>query len=245
MIDTIRTYALVYALGITLTGCFGDAKLARVSSDYAANIKSVGVVSLLSPGVNISHLGTSALESHFATVIPADWNSDRLVYDALIPRFQRKGYTVRELPRSPVLASARESDWRAPSGDNSVAEAVYALGESAGLDMVVVVQAQVSEDFVTGTNQKVRGYGLQQAFDTGPFLYATLLVEAYDIKKRFRVARAEANQVQPAAAGLWDPHYASARGTVTVSDARGAALSAALDKLVRETLGIAMQEAAL
>ena len=241
-----RPSRILIALGLCclLGGCFLNTNQARVTSDYAANVKTVGIISLLNTNPKINYLSTSAMDSRFSSAVVKGWNSDNLVYALLVPRMQRKGYTVRTLSRSGALAEAQASDWRSPLG-NSVADAVYAAGEARGLDMVVVVQAQVREDFVTDTNQKVRAFGLQKAFDTEAFVYASIFVEAYDIKRRFAVGRAEGNQVEPADAGLWNSAFETHKGEVALSGGHGQALADQLTRVLTNAIGVATQEAGL
>lgn len=232
------------ALTAVIAGCFGNSAKSRVTSDYVATVKNVGVISLLSPGVNISHLAPSAQESAFSTVELAGWNTDRIAFDATVSRLKRKGFNVRPLARNAVMNKARSSDWRQPLVD-SVAEEAYAMGAANGLDVVVVVQAQVDEDFVTKTNQRIRGFGLQQAFDTGPYLYATILVEAYDIKNRFAVGRATGRLSEEAPAELWRPSFEQRGQPAQLSPALQAALAEPLGTLLHTAIGIAAQEAGL
>lgn len=233
------------ALSLSLSACiFGGASQVRVTSDYTTQVKNVGVVSLLGPQPNVSRLDTSAYESNFGFAALPGWQVDALVEQVMVPRLQRKGFTVRMLPAEGPLAEAKATDWRAPIGE-SVAEHVYALGAAQGLDMVVVVQAQVGEDFVTDTNQNVRGYGIQRAFDTEPFTYASLYVEAYDIERRFAVGRAEGQIVEAAEAGAWLPAYDSIKGTVMVDGPAATTLRTQLTNLMTAAIGVATQEAGL
>lgn len=245
-VKTLRCLTLTAALlcVLSLSACLNNTAQSRINSDYAATVKNVGVVSLLDPKLNISYLGTSAQESVQNKVAPSGWNADRVALEVVVPRLKRTGYVTRPLARNAAMEKARNSDWRSPLAD-SVAAAAYALGEANQLDMVVVVQGQVDEDFVTDTNQKVRGYGLQQAFDSEPFIYATVFVEAYDIKKRFAVGRAGGHLVEPAPAGLWDPAFATRGQAPTLSEAQRAAIAEPVEQVLRTAIGIAAQEAGL
>jgi hypothetical protein len=231
-------------LCLPLCGCFLATSDSRITSEYANTVKTVGVVSLLASNPKISFLSTSAMDSRFSSAVLEGWNSDALVHATLLPRLERKGYTVRAMTRNSELAAAQAEDWRAPQGD-SVAEAIYAAGAAGNFDMVVVVQAQVREDFVTDTNQKVRAFGLQKAFDTEPFLYTTVYVEAYEIKRRFVVGRAEGNQIAAAPAGLWNPIFETTADEYPLTGSGAQILVDALAAQLTTAVGVAAQEAGL
>lgn len=240
MIQRLCTLAGV----LLLSACLGSTTDVRVTSEYAQQVKRIGVVSLLHRQPHVSALESSALESHFGDAELAGWDVDRLVRDLVVPRLERKGFTVQVLGADGALAAARAEDWRAPEA-KPVAEAAYAAGSAAGVDTVVVIQPMVSSDFVTATNQKVRGYGIQRAFDTDAFVYATLSVEAYDVKRRFVVGRAEGRQVEAAAADAWIAPYDAIDGPVAVSGAAADALRTQLTRVLGITIGVGMQEVGL
>jgi hypothetical protein len=241
-----RPFLRAVALSVTvlLAGCFGSTTQVRVTSEYTQQVKTVGVVSLLHPWPHVSHLKSSAMESEFGDAVLAGWNAEALVRQHVVPRLQRKGFTVTMLEARGALAAARDSDWRAPEAD-SIAEAAYAAGAAAGVDTLIVVQPELSADFVTDTNQKVRGYGIQRAFDSEPFVYAALFVEAYDIKRRFVVGRAEGRLAEPAAAGAWIAPYDTIDGRLEVDGAAATALGEQLARLLGNTVGAGLQEVGL
>lgn len=227
-----------------LGACFLSNQNTRVTSDYVDLVKNVGVISLVRAQPNISHLSTSAMESAFASAQVAGWQSDVIVYDAIESRLRRKGFTVRRLAPNAALQAARSSDWRSPTGD-SVAADIYALGASAGFDMVVVVQDAVDDDFVTDTNQRVRGYGVQKAFDTEAFLYAAIYVQAFDIGKQFVVGGAGGRQVEAAPAGAWSPAFEQTKGVIDPGRSWADSVAAPLANLLRNAVAIAATEAGL
>lgn len=235
---------VLFAVLLLLCGCFGGGAQPRVTSDYASQVKRVGVVNLIGANPHVSHLTSSALESHFGQLRLADWDIDRLAYALLVPRLERKGYQVSILPRSGELARAQATDWLASESAN-VTEAIYAAGSAAGLDLIIVIQPAIATDFVTQTTQKVRGYGLQQAFDGEARVYATIQATAYDIERRFAVGRATAQQAVPANAGIWRDDFTLIRGELALDGNAGAALQAQLETLLTATIGSALQEAGL
>lgn len=237
-----RIYLLTPLL--VLAGCLSGATHPRVTSDYAAQVKDVGILSLLAAQPNVSYLGPSALESRFGTARIDAWDSDGIVASRLLPRLERKGYTVHPLPRTGALAAAQQADWRPPI-DQDLAAAVYDVGATAGLDVVVVVEAELAEDFVSGTNQKIRGYGVQRAFDTEPRVYAAIQVTVYDIENRFVAGRASGRQFAAAATATWQPAFESIDGVTDVDEATAAALATQLEPLLGTAIGSASQEAGL
>ena len=238
-----RVILLAFAC-TSLSACFLNTKSTRVTGDYLATKKNVGVISLLPPHVNISYLSTSAMDSRFSDAQLANWNTDDLVREILEPRLRRKGFTVRTLGRTDALEELARSDWRSPGVDSAAAD-VYAIGQSAGLDMVVVVQAYVSEDFVTNTNQKIRGFGLQKAWDTEAFVYGTIYVEVYDTRKNFLAGQASGQQVAAAGEGLWSTEFESNKGFIAVSGERAAQLGTEIRTVLSNAIGVAAQEVGL
>jgi hypothetical protein len=235
---------VLFAALALLCGCFAGGAQPRVTSDYAAQVKRVGVISLLGSNPHVSHLAASALESHFGSLRIADWDIDRLAYALLVPRLERKGYQVSILPRTGDLAQAQATDWL-EAQSASVSEAVYTAGAAAGLDLIIVIQPAIATDFVTRTNQKIRGYGLQQAFDGQAFVYATIQATAHDIARRVTVGRATAQQAVPAAAGIWQPDFMLIRGERALEGDAATVLQAQLEAVLTATIGSAVQEAGL
>ncbi len=240
---TLRLLSIAPLLTL-LSACLLNTQDVRVTAEHKTQIERVGVVSLLPPDANVSALGSSALESHFGRVAIDGWDPERIAAAVLLPRFERQGFTASMLPVQGALARARASDWRAPLAD-SIAEAAYAAGAEAGVDMIVVVQPQVGEDFVTDTNQNVRGYGIQRAFDTEAFVYAAVVVEAFDVDRRFVIGRAEGRQKAAAADAAWRADFSTIAGSVHADGAAAAALAGQLETLLRTSIGIAAQEAGL
>ncbi len=235
---------LALALVMALGGCFLNTNSARVTTDYLATRKNVGVISLLTPHANVSYLGTSAMDSRFSTALMTGWDTDALVWELMEPRLRRKGFTVQRLPRNSALEELARTDWRAPGTDSAEAE-IYAIGQSAGLDMIVVVQAYVSEDFVTHTNQKIRGFGLQKAWDTDAFVYGTIYVEVYDTSRNFVAGQASGQQVVAAAEGLWSNKFESNKGPRAVSGDQAEQFKAQLKTILSNAIGVAAQEVGL
>ena len=100
-----RLCALAFVL--LLAGCLGSTTQVRVTSEYTQQVKTVGVVSLLHPWPHVSHLKSSAMESAFGDAELAGWSADALVQRLVVPRLERKGFTVRMLTPSGALAAAR------------------------------------------------------------------------------------------------------------------------------------------
>ncbi len=235
--------AIVF-VNVVVVGCVMDSSKARVTSEYAVSVKNVGVMSLLDPTPNLSYLRASAQESHFAELGVLGWNADALALDALQGRLQRKGFNVVAVTPDTRVREAYGTDWGFPASE-PLHTALYDLGQSLNLDMIVVVCRQINADLVTGTNQNIRGYGLQRAFDTGPYAYATVFVEALDVRKRFAVGGATGEQHAAIAPELWQVEFESGRGLLSVKSTNQVAVHDTLEKLLTSAIGIAIQEAGL
>jgi hypothetical protein len=229
---------------LVLAACFANTGVARVTADYAATVRKVGLVSLIDAQPNLSHLTSSAMESTFALAALPGWDADALVRTVAGQRLGRKGYEVVHLPADDALRALYDSDRGYPRTER-IHEAVYALGAAHGLDMIVLVCRQVGADEVTGTNQMIRGYGLQRAFDGAPKAYALVYVEAVDTRKRFVVGKAAALQQAPLSMAAWQPGFESARGTVPVDPAHREEVAGLLRKVLSEAIAVAAQEAGI
>jgi len=91
---------VLFASLALLCGCLVGGAQPRVASGYAAQVQRVGATNLLSLDSHVSHLTSSALESHLDSLRLADWDIDSLVYARLVPGFERKGYQVSILLRT-------------------------------------------------------------------------------------------------------------------------------------------------
>jgi hypothetical protein len=230
---------------LTLTavsGCLSSGHTTRLTADYAAGVRKVGVMSLLDSKANVSHLGPSAKESAFAELALSGWEPHALVNAALTERLQRRGFTVSAVEPNEIVLEALGDDWGVPDG-LQLRAALYALAADLHLDMLVVASRQVSPDVVTGTNQKIRGYGIQRAFDGGPYAYAVIFVQALDVAGRFAAGAATGVQISALPAELWPKDFAGAASDVPVTGA--SAVRDILTDLVTTSLGVAAREAGL
>ncbi len=231
-------------LSLLLTGCptMGGNNVARVTTDYAATVKKVGLLSLVDDKINISYLTASAQESFFSRAILPGWNIDAEVTGIMTPKLKRKGFEVIPIPRNEELLGLYDSDFSYAKTER-IHEQLAGIAQQLGLDLVIVVARQVDSDHVTKTNQKIRGYGLQKAFDSGAFAYGSIYVEAYDTRKFFVVGQATGFQSAPLPEGLWQSAFESAKGTVTIPDEIHDAVLKVLRKVVGDAVAIAAQEA--
>lgn len=235
-------YRLLMLLGCALlAGCLLNPKETRVTADHAATFKRVGLVSLLAPRPNVSFLSTSAQESSFAQGVIDGWNPDRIVRERVGSRLRHKGLEVVMLETTDALRAAQGSGWTHPQAD-AVNALLYDIGAERSLDMIVVVYPQLSEDYVTKTNQNIHGYGIQQAFDTGPFAYASVYLQAVDLKRRFVAGKAEGRMSAALDASLWREQYSKRAKAVRIPAGDDARIVAALDELLGNALGVATQE---
>lgn len=225
-----------------LGGCLLNANESRVSADHAATIKRVGVLSLLETTPAVNYLSTSAQESSFASAMLDGWQPARIVHERVGSRLRSRGFEVVTMTPSPELREVHDPGAVYPQTD-AVNALLYEEGERLGVDMVVIAYPQVSEDFVTGTNQNVRGYGIQRAFDTGPFAYANVYLEAIDVKRRFVAAKSQARQSRALDPAMWQSAWEARAKRAAVPPGQHAAFVTVLTEQLGTALGVATQEA--
>lgn len=242
MIPTLRLLLLT-VLTLLLAGCptLGGNSVARVSGDYAASVKKAGLLSLLDDRIYVSYLTTSAQESFFSQATLGGWDIDQQVMKTVGAKLQRRGMTVVPIARTAALMKAYDSDFGYARTERIHAE-LDALGAELGLDMVVLVARNNDSDRVTHTVQNIRGYGLQKAFDTGPFAYATIYVEAYDTRQHFVVGRASGFQSAPLPPELWQPSFETSKGDISLPASIHDGVGQVLRKVLYDAIAIAAQE---
>ena len=236
--------AVLFTLSLLLGGCLniGGNNVARVTTDYAATVKKVGLLSLVDDQINISYLTSSAQESFFSRASVPGWDIDAQVTATLTPNMKRKGFDVVPIPRSDSLLKLYDSDFGYARTER-IHEQLATIAKDLGLDMVVVVARNVDEDRVTKTNQKIRGYGLQKAFDTSAFVYGSIYVEAYDTRKFFVVGKATGFQVAPLPDALWHGSFETSKGAITLPADVTDEILKLMKKVVGDAIAIAAQEA--
>ena len=239
----MRIVAVLF-LSVLLCGCptVGSNNVARVTTDYAATVKKVGLLSLVDDQINISYLTASAQESFFSRATLANWNIDAQVTGIMMPKLKRKGFEVIAIPRNKQLLSVYDSDFSYAKTER-IHEQLASIAKDLGLDLVIVVARHVDIDHVTKTNQKIRGYGLQKAFDSAAFAYASIYVEAYDTRRFFVVGKATGFQSAPLLEGVWQSDFEAAKGRVAIPDDVHDAVLKVLQKVVGDAVAIAAQEA--
>jgi len=237
-------FVALLILSLLLSGCpsVGGNNVARVSTDYAATVKKVGLLSLVDDKVNVSYLTSSAQESFFSRAALAGWDIDALVSGIMTPKLKRKGFEVVPIARTDELLGLYDSDFSYARTER-IHEQLAGIAQAQGLDLVIILARHVDIDRVTGTNQKIRGYGLQKAFDTGAFAYGSVSVEAYDTRKFFVVGKATGFQVAPLPEGVWHSTFETTKGTVTIPAESQDAVLKLLRKVVGDAVAIAAQEA--
>ncbi len=231
-------------ISLLLSACvnLGGNNVARVTTDYAATVKKVGLLCLVDDQVNVSYLTSSAQESFFSRATLPGWDVDAQVSAVMTPNMKRKGFEVIAIPRNDELLGLYDSDFSYAKTER-IHEQLAAVAKSLGLDMVVVVARNVDADRVTKTNQKIRGYGLQKAFDTGAFAYGSIYVEAYDTRKFFVVGKATGFQSAPLPEGLWQGSFETARGETTIAAQAQDEIVKIVKKVLGDAVAIAAQEA--
>lgn len=240
------TKQLISLCCFALAGCLLNTDQVRVTPDHVERIKVVGVISLLNRQPNISYLSTSAMDSNFSTAVLEGWDADRMVHEQLGSRLKRKGLEVVHISRNAPGLGASESDstWGYVSTDG-MREHLFAVGAAKGVDMLVVVYPHVEKDFVTNTNQNIRGYGLQRAFDSDPFAYAAVYVEAVDVKKQFVAGQSEGLQVAPLEDEVWREGFETTAGPQAIGEWDRASVSQAISKVLTDAIGSAARESGL
>lgn len=239
-------FILLAALTLVLAGCptLGGNNVARVSSDYTKSVKKAGLLSLLDDRIYVSYLTSSAQESFFSQAPLGGWDIDQQVLKTIGGKLERRGMTVVPIARTTALMKAYDSDFGYARTERIHAE-LDTLGAELGLDMVVLVARNNESDKVTDTVQNIRGYGLQKAFDTGPFAYATIYVEAYDTRQHFVVGRASGFQSAPLPPELWQQSFETSRGDITLPASIHDGVGAVLRKVLYDAIAIAAQEAGI
>lgn len=232
------------ALAMSLHGCAFDASEARVTPEYAVTVKKVGVVSLVDAAPNLSFLRASAQESRFTRLTLPGWQADALVHEAVLPRLRRKGFEVSVIAPDDALRRANGDDWGGP-GNPALFEAAYALGAAHGLDTMVIIARDISPDVVTDTNQNIRGYGLQRAFDSEAHAYAIVHTSVLDIARRFVVGQARGVQQAPLPAGVWQAAFEDAGSEPALPPAMLTTVDTMLRQLLGAAIGVSVQEAGL
>ena len=124
-------------------------------------------------------------------------------------------------------------------------ERLYAIGAANGVDMLVVVYPHVEEDFVTKTNQNMRGYGLQRSFDSDPFAYAAVYIEAFDVNKQFVAGKAEGLQLAPLEDQVWRDEFETVAGPQAFGERHHATVFQTMSKVLTDAIGSAARESGL
>jgi len=236
--------SLIYLCCAALTGCLLNTSQSRMTAEHAARITKVGVLSLVNRQPHISYLSTSAMESKFSSTVLEGWDADALVYEKVGARLRRKGFEVIRIRRDDSSLGIAESKW-GYRDTGEIHKRVYQAGAAKGLDMVVVVYPDIAQDYVTHTNQNIRGYGFQKAFDTGVFAYAAIAIEAIDVKRQFVVGRASGRQVAPLTESVWRPRYETGSGVQAIRESHRTTVFDSLSVLLTNALGIAAQESGI
>lgn len=240
------TRQLAYLCFIALAGCLTTPEQVRVTPEQAERVKTVGIMSLLNRQPHINYLSTSALESNFGAAVLEGWDVDRVVFEQLASRFKRNGFKVALIARDvPSLQlSESDSEWGYVNTEH-IHEKLYDTGATNSLDMLIVVYPNVDADWVTKTNQNIRGYGLQKAFDSNAFAYASVFFEAIDIKNRFIAGKSEGLRFELLGENIWKPEYETADGPQTLNNHRQSTVQQIMTRLLREAIGSAARESGL
>lgn len=233
--------ALLAALA--LTGCqITNQNVARATSDYTAAVKKAGLLSLVGERPNLGYLTASAMESNFALADLPGWDADATVQKQVGAQLRHKRIDVVALPRVPALAKIYGTDKNYANNDE-IRAAIDAIAAERGLDLIVVVCDKLDSDTVTNTHQMIRGYGVQRALTTPPTAYASIYVEAIDMKNHFVVAKAGGKQSQALPESVWQSEFEKSRGVLPIAPATAETVRATLDRVLANAAATATQEA--
>lgn len=233
--------ALLAAL--VLTGCqITNQNVARVTGDYTAAVKKAGLLSIVGERPTLGYLTSSAMESNFAQADLPGWNADAIVQKQVGAQLKHKRIDAQILPRMPALAKIYGTD-RNYANNDEIRAAIEAIGAERGLDLVVVVCDKLDNDTVTNTHQMIRGYGVQRALTTPPMAYASLYVEAIDLKNHFVIAKAGGKQSQPLPESVWQSEFEKNRGVVPIAPDGAETIRTTLERVLANAAATAAQEA--
>jgi hypothetical protein len=225
----------------SLSGCLFDSTQVRITPEHAATIKRVGVISLVDKYPYIHYASTSVMESSFPKAVLKGWDAEREIQDLLRVRLKAKGFEVVSIPRDKGLQAAYRTSW-SYADPEAIHSQLYQIGQANAVDMVVVVYRQVTDDFIAKTNQNVRGYGIYKAFDSEPFAYAAVMIEAVNVKRKFVMGRAEAQKAVPITPTVWQSAWEGAKRPTLIPEDKVAYVTEKIKEVLLTSVMIAGQE---
>lgn len=234
---------LMLLVPLVLGGCL-NLHQARVTAEHRQLKNKAGIVVLVDPAPRLHHLQLSVLQSTAGSLEIPGWNAREVVTSYLAERMRGMTLDVKQVsydgltfpsPYDSSMAFPAFERMRAPLG---------AWAAEQGLDMVVVVYRQASEDFIGESIENLIGYGLARHAEERTDAYAAVYLEALDTSGRL-MGNSDGLKSLPLDESLWRPEFSVDKQTVTVSGAAGKALREQIAQALKDAVLLAAQEAGL
>lgn len=226
-----------------LAGCLNLSQT-RVTPEHRQLKNKVAVVVLMDPAPRVHHMQLSVLESTASQLEFPGWNVRAVVSDYLAQRMRGMSLEVKTVqyddstfptPYDSSMAYPAFERMRQPLG-------AWAAGQ--GLDMVVVVYRQVSEDFFGESIENLIGYGVARHAAERTDAYATVYLEALDTSGRL-IGNSDGQKNIPIDDALWRPEFSVDKQRLAVSGATGKVLREQVTQALQDAVLLAAQEAGL
>jgi hypothetical protein len=238
----LRPVLLLLCLSL-LGGCLNLSQT-RVTPEHRQLKNKVGIVVLMDPAPRMHHLQLSVLKSTAGQLDLPGWNVRAAVTEYLAQRMRGMTLDVKTVqyddntfpsPYDSSMAYPAFERLRQPLG-------TWAAGQ--GLDMVVVVYRQSSEDFFGESIENLIGYGVARHAEERTDAYATVYLEALDTSGRL-IGNSDGQKNIRIDDALWRPEFSVDKARVTVAGAAGKALREQVTQALLDAVLLAAQEAGL
>jgi hypothetical protein len=238
---------LLIGITVSLSGCLGSGlKLGgdtvRMTKEHAQFIDKAGVVSFIDPQPRIHFVSSSLKESNLGSMVLDDWDATAAITDLMASRLRQKGFTVIPVDAGIPLTEAYSSSASFAEPDR-LRDRLLAAGKRAGVDMLVVVYRQLTKDFVTGSSQKVIGYGLYKRHgEDRPFAYSTVQVEVLNVNKGYVLGKADGSARIELDRDAWQDNFETDQGPFRLRSAHAETIRQKLIEALTTSTMIAAQE---
>ncbi|MBM4227443.1 MAG: hypothetical protein FJ164_06820 [Gammaproteobacteria bacterium] len=238
----LRLVLLLLSLSL-LGGCLNLSQT-RVTPEHRQLKNKVGVVVLMDPAPRIHHMQLSVLKSTASQLEIPGWNVRAVVSEYLAQRMRGMTLDVKSVqyddstfpsPYDSSMAYPAFERMRQPLG-------TWAAGQ--GLDMVVVVYRQISEDFFGESIENLIAYGVARHAEERTDAYATVYLEALDTSGRL-IGNSDGQKNIRIDDALWRAEFSMDKQRVAVSGATGKALREQVTQALLDAVLLAAQEAGL
>jgi hypothetical protein len=238
---------LLISIAVSLSGCLSSGiKLGgdsvRMTEEHAQFIEKAGVVSLVDPQPRFHFVSSSLKESNLGSIVLDDWDATATVTNLMASRLRQKGFTVIPVDAGIPVAEAYSSSASFAEPDR-LRDRLLAAGKRAGVDMLVVVYRQLTKDFVTGSSQKVIGYGLYKRHrEDRAFAYSTVLVEVLNVNKGYVLGKADGSAKIELDGAAWQDDLESDDGPFRLRSADAGTIREKIIEALTMSTMIAAQE---